>query len=122
MSRGWGSVRAFLLLAVLGTAACSEHQDAVAPPEGGGAVVVIDVRNFEFSEGTVTVAPGTTVRWVNRTTTFHTVTPADHDTWEEWQTSGMGESFEVRFDAAGTYPYYCSPHRALGMTGRVVVQ
>ena len=33
-----------------------------------------------------------------------------------------GETFEVRFDQVGTFPYYCNPHRSLGMTGTIIVQ
>lgn len=100
--------------------ACSEHQDPMTP--GGDDVEVIELRNFEFSRPELHVAPGTTVRWVNTTSNFHTVTPDGHSTWTEWQTTGEGQTFEVTFDEAGTYPYYCMPHRSLGMTGTVIVE
>ena len=31
--------------------------------------------------------------------------------------SSSGETFEVTFTQAGTFPYYCDPHRTFGMTG-----
>merc|ERR1719194_337977 len=33
-----------------------------------------------------------------------------------------GETYEVKFDKAGTYGYYCEPHRGAGMQGKIVVQ
>lgn len=33
-----------------------------------------------------------------------------------------GDSFEVTFDEAGTYPFYCEPHRGAGMVGKIVVK
>ena len=106
--------------AVFCVGACSEHQELTGPPPG--EVVEIEIRNFEFSTSELRVAPGTTVRWRNTTTTFHTVTPDGHTQWSEWQTAGVGETFDVRFDSAGTYPYFCIPHRSLGMTGTIIVQ
>lgn len=114
-------IRVTLLSIVLAlTGACSEHQDPMVPTVD--EVVDVELVNYAFSPATARVAPGTTIRWTNATSSFHTVTPDGHDAWQEWQTSGMNETFEVTFDEVGTYDYYCSPHQALGMTGRVVVQ
>merc|ERR1719224_250723 len=33
-----------------------------------------------------------------------------------------GETYEVKFDKAGTYGYYCEPHRGAGMQGKITVQ
>ena len=99
---------------------CSEHQDLMGPRDG--EVVEVELANFDFSEPELRIEAGTTVRWRNTTSSFHTVTPDGHTTWTEWQTAGSGETFEVTFDEVGTYPYYCSPHRGLGMTGNVIVE
>ena len=32
-----------------------------------------------------------------------------------------GEFFEMKFDVAGEYAYYCEPHRGAGMNGMLVV-
>lgn len=123
------SRRAFLVragaatgaLAVLGAGACSEHVDGPTGPDDGD-VVEITIENFRFASAELRVPAGTTVRWRNTTSTFHTVTPNGHTAWTEWQTAGSGETFEVRFDQPGSYPYYCVPHRSLGMTGTVIVE
>ena len=33
-----------------------------------------------------------------------------------------GESWEETFSEAGTYDYYCEPHRGAGMVGKVIVE
>lgn len=109
------------LATVAFTAACSQHQDPMEPT-GGGDVVEIEIRNFEFSNPELHIAPGTTVRWKNTTSNYHTVTPNGHTAWTSWQTASSGETFEVKFDQRGTYPYYCMPHRSLGMTGTIIVE
>jgi plastocyanin len=37
-------------------------------------------------------------------------------------TLGSGAAYHHQFTAAGTYPYFCSPHAGAGMTGTVTVQ
>ncbi len=117
--------RVLLLATAVLWVGCSQHQDPTAPvdepPESEAPVVEIQLQNFRFSQQEVRIAPGTVVRWRNTTSAFHTVTPDGHARWTEWQTAGEGQTFEVRFDQAGTYPYYCLPHRTLGMTGTIIV-
>jgi plastocyanin len=111
------------LFLVAFAAGCSQHQEPTGPQDtGDGPVVEIEIRNYEFVPKELHIAPGTTVRWKNTTSNYHTVTPDGHTQWTQWQTATMGETFEVRFDDAGTFPFYCMPHRALGMMGTVIVQ
>jgi plastocyanin len=122
-----GALRGLLLLLLgvtaLTAAGCSQHQEVMGPGnQGNGQVVEIEIRNFEFSQPELHIAPGTTVRWRNTTTNYHTVTPDGHAAWSQWQTASPGETFEVSFDQVGTYPYYCVPHRALGMMGTIIVE
>lgn len=91
----------------------------------GGPVVEIVMSGTSFSPQNVTVAPGTTVRWVNRDGS-HTVTPDNTSQPGVWTGTGLlapGQSFEYTFPTAGqTYNYHCQPHQAMGMTGSVRVQ
>ena len=108
-------------VAMLALGACSQHvQESTGPGDGNATEVVI--RNFAFSAPTITIDRGTAVRWRNTTGTFHTVTPDGHQVFTERQTSTSGDTFETRFDVPGRYRYYCEPHRALGMTGEVIVR
>ncbi len=63
---------------------------------------------MRFQTATLTVPVGTTIRWINRDPVAHTST-SDDGLWES-PLFGPGESFELRFDEAGTYPYHCAPH------------
>ncbi len=80
-----------------------------APAEGAPRnVVEVEISNMRFQTATLTVPVGTTIRWVNRDPVAHTST-SDDGLWES-PLFGPGESFELRFDEAGTYPYHCAPH------------
>lgn len=96
------------------------------PPEGtagaaeggtGSAVEVVVVENLEFGTARLEVAPGTTVRWVNRDPVVHTATSDDGS----WSSPAIepDESWERTFEEPGTYEYHCEPHPF--MTGTVVV-
>jgi plastocyanin len=83
-------------------------------------VVIITASGSQFSPETVTIAPGTTVRWVNGGGD-HTVTPDGHT---EWTSANLpsGTTFEHTFESVGEFDYFCIPHQSLGMTGTVTVQ
>jgi plastocyanin len=102
--------------------ACSTRTEQPTEPVDNGAVTEVVIRNFAFSAPTITIDRGTAVRWRNTTGTFHTVTPDGHQAFTQRQTSSSGETFETRFDAPGRYRYFCEPHRALGMTGEIIVR
>jgi plastocyanin len=110
------------VLAVFLLSACSEHSSSPSEPIDDGDVAVVVIRDFAFSAPTITIDRGRSVRWRSSTGTFHTVTPDGHQAFAERQMNASDQTFEVRFDTPGRYRYYCEPHRALGMTGEVVVQ
>ena len=61
--------------------------DTTGPGPGGDDVTVITLTSsLRFSPSNVTIAPGTTVRWVNGTSLGHTVTPSGHSEWSRWAT------------------------------------
>src|SRR3954451_24127907 len=71
------------------------------------------------------VAVGTTVTWTNNDATLHTVysgTPDDSANGGKlFQSTYMtkGQTFEHKFDTAGTFDYYCTLHPF--MLGKVIV-
>jgi nitrite reductase (NO-forming) len=71
------------------------------------------------------VAVGTTVTWTNNDATLHTVysgTPDDSANGGKlFQSTYMakGQTFEHKFDTAGTFDYYCTLHPF--MIGKIVV-
>jgi plastocyanin len=72
------------------------------------------------------VAVGTTVTWTNNDSTLHTVYSGSPDDSANggklFQSTYMakGQTFEHKFDTAGTFNYYCTLHPF--MIGQVVVK
>jgi plastocyanin len=83
------------------------------------AVVEVMIDNFTFSPPTITVAPGTTVRWTNKDDVPHTVTSTDKR-FKSSKTLDTDDTYTTAFATAGTYAYYCAVHPM--MTGTVVVK
>jgi plastocyanin len=79
------------------------------------------------------VEPGTTVRWVARenvhtTTAYHPRNdrhplriPERAVPWDSGFLVHPGDHFDVVLTVPGVYDYYCMPHEAAGMVGRIVV-
>ncbi|MGE5813393.1 MAG: metallophosphoesterase [Acidobacteriota bacterium] len=88
---------------------------AAAAVAGGANEVVVD--NFTFSPARKTVPVGTTVTWTNKDDSPHTIVSTDKKFKSRvLDTDGQ---FSFRFNAPGTYNYFCSIHPH--MTGQVVV-
>lgn len=80
------------------------------------------------------IEPGQTVRWVNRdkgnthtTTAYH---PAHFNRprrmpegAKPWNSGYLlpGRSFSITLSEPGVYDYFCIPHEAAGMVGRIIV-
>lgn len=93
------------------------------PPPG----IVREVRlldsSLRFDPAELTIAPGTTVRWVHQASSiFHTVTPEGHSEWQARGRNSQGIVLEHTFQSAGEFPYFCEPHRSVGMVGAISVQ
>lgn len=108
----------FILVSLLAYNGCKD--DPASP--GGGIPPQNEVwmTGNSFSPSTITVAPGTTIRWVNKDGVSHTVTSSSASLAFESGTIGNNGTFSFKFDSVGTFPYFCRFHS--GMTGRVVVQ
>jgi hypothetical protein len=77
----------------------------------------VDIVDFAFDPGTITIEAGTTVTWVNQDAAPHTATGdgGEFDTGE----LANGESASVTFDTPGTFTYHCEIHP--DMTATIVV-
>lgn len=93
-----------------------------AQDPGEPSAVEIELRNMAFNSSNIQIKVGQKVRWVNRESVFHTVTPDGHTEWSSASLNNVGDTFEHTFTKPGTYPYFCQPHRSAGMTGKVVVE
>jgi len=107
------------LSAALLYSACGSDDSPTEPQTG---TVEIQLQAESFQPGDVLIEPGTTVRWVNAQSIQHTITPDGHDEWDRAVLTEADEVFEHTFHDEGIFPYFCEPHQALGMTGRIRVE
>jgi len=77
----------------------------------------VNAADDRFDPPTLTVAPGTTVRWTNTGHHPHTVT----DRGGKFDSGDVapGATYSATFSTPGTYRYYCKHHK--GMEGTIVV-
>jgi amicyanin len=87
----------------------------VSSASADGPQIVLD--NFSFSPAASKVAAGTTVTWTNRDDVPHNIVSTEKKFASP--VLDTDQQFSYRFEAPGTYPYYCSIHPR--MTGQIVV-
>jgi plastocyanin len=104
----------FFAALVVGGGRMASH--AASNPDGPQEV---KIDNFTYAPVTLTVAAGTTVKWVNRDDIPHTVVSEDKSTFKS-KVLDTDDSFSYTFSKPGTYTYFCSIHPK--MTAKVVVQ
>ncbi|MFC6953570.1 plastocyanin/azurin family copper-binding protein [Halorubellus litoreus] len=97
--------------------------------DGPTTVVVGPNGDFRFAPSSVTIAVGDTVEWVWSSGGHNVVADSTPDGADWSGTEGApsavydaGYEYSHTFEVAGTYAYYCNPHRGSGMTGEVVVE
>jgi plastocyanin len=89
---------------------------AALAAQDGTSVVTID--NFTFTPPELTVAVGTTVKWVNHDDTPHLV--VNKDKVFRSKALDTDDSYSFTFTSAGTFEYFCGLHPQ--MVGKVVVK
>ena len=77
----------------------------------------------KFTPKNVTINAGDTIEWVwaGNHHSSTSGTPGNPDGMWESGINNTGFVFSHTFSAAGTFPYYCTPHGSLGMVGSVTV-
>lgn len=80
--------------------------------------VTVDIAKFAFTPKEITVAPGTTVVWINHDETPHTVSATDHSFVSK--ALDTDDRYEHTFAEEGDIPYFCTVHPF--MTGVVHVR
>ena len=77
---------------------------------------------YGFGPAAVRVDPGATVTWEwTGNGGSHNVAAAGDASFESELVGDGGHTFEHTFEETGVYRYACTPHKALGMKGAVVV-
>jgi plastocyanin len=116
--RSQGALRALRLFFLFTTLASSpgfaeDPNNAAASP-----AVIVSMDHSTFIPSEITVAPGTTVTWVNVETMPHTV--VDLNKAFRSKTLVKDGTFSFTFTTAGDYNYLCSIHP--NMKGKVIVK
>jgi plastocyanin len=112
---------------------------AAPRPVRAGGVVEIRLRSdtlgttVGFDPIGLLIEPGQTVRWVNQanvhtSTAYHPANdghalriPEAAEPWDSGYLVEPGDRFEVTLTVPGVYDYFCVPHEAAGMVGRIIV-
>ena len=79
---------------------------------------VITIDNFTFTPKELTVAVGTTIKWVNHDDIPHTV--VEKKTTFRSKALDTDDSYSFTFTSAGTFDYFCGLHPH--MVGQVIVK
>jgi amicyanin len=79
---------------------------------------VVTIDNFTFAAPELTVAIGTTVKWVNHDDIPHNV--VDKNKAFRSKALDTDDSYSFTFASAGTYDYFCGLHPH--MQGKIIVK
>ncbi len=108
-------IKAILAVPILlAVSLCACYEAPAATP----GETTISIREFMFAPTSITIAPGTTVRWKNLDGEPHTVRSVE--TGFRSDPLDQNDSFTFKFDKPGTYRYVCSIHPQ--MIGTIVVK
>jgi plastocyanin len=89
-------------------------------PSWAAQTVVIQMFNNFFSPANVTINVGDTVTW-RASTSGHDTKSVDN-LWASPNPMPVNTTFSHTFNTAGSFGYFCTPHRAVGMVGTITVQ
>src|SRR5215212_1269285 len=106
--RQGGALKRLLYLSILSLAAMLIS----APAAPAQDEMTVSIQDFFFDPDQLTVAPGTTVTWVNEGEAPHTVTSTDGKELDS-ATLQPGDTYSFTFkddDAGETYAYQCTIH------------
>jgi amicyanin len=95
----------------MGPAAAVQAKEAAAASQ-------VRIGNFVFTPAEITVAPGSTVTWVNEDDIPHTVAASSG----AFRSKAMDtdQQYSFTFTTPGTYDYFCALHPH--MQGKIVVK
>lgn len=108
---GWAAVLACLAMMASRVQATVTADDK--PP-----IVTVKMINFTYSPDPLTIAAGTTVRWVNYDDDQHNVVSDDKSF--KSKLLDKNQEYSYTFAKKGTYRYICSIHPK--MIGKVIVE
>jgi plastocyanin len=111
-----------MLLAACAPAAVATSSPGNTAPSsasvGSTGIVSVNISNFAFDPGSISIRVGETVTWTNQDGATHNVA-ADDGSFKSGSL-GQGDTFSYTFNTAGTFTYHCGFHAS--MLGTVIVQ
>jgi amicyanin len=123
------AIALIVLVICMAFAGCTAYQQSPGPATTPKTQVpgsnTITIQNFAFVPPAISVAPGTTVTWVNKDSVDHEiVNDASGSTAEGaiFKSPVIPEdgTYSFTFTSQGIYPYHCTIHPA--MKGTITVQ
>jgi plastocyanin len=94
-----------------------------SPPPGTGTVLMVTIKNFQFSPANPHVSPGERIEVKNLDPVAHSLTSGPAAKFAKFFSTGLIQQGQVKFIVApkqpGAYPFYCVVHHF--MTGMMVV-
>ena len=108
--------RALVVAILLGPVVGAMAFGAVAAQD---ATNVVTIDNFTFTPPELTVAVGTTVKWVNHDDIPHLVVNNKDKAFRS-KALDTDDSFSYTFTSAGAFDYFCALHPH--MVGKVIVK
>lgn len=112
----WGALALVIGLAVLGMLAMRSGSASGHATATASGAKKVDIRNFAFHPGTITVKRGAQLSFTNSSGVTHTASGAAFDT----KRIAPGTTATVTLDKRGTFAYHCKIHNF--MKGKVVVE
>lgn len=111
-------VGTLLLTTPLHAADRLEHVDAAA---ASGQVVTVHIDKMKYDPKELVIAKGTTVIWTNDDAMPHNVHFGKGDPKNEVKGDMLraGQSYALKFNEAGEFPYICTPHPFMKATVKV---
>jgi len=123
---------------VIGLAGCSSAEDngsnRTNTREPNTVLMITEGGEYYLDPIGLFVEPGETVTFEIRggrhsatayteeaTSASVTRIPVGADSFNSGTLNAQGATFEHTFETAGTYDYFCIPHKTIGMVGRIVV-
>ncbi len=106
----------------------SESEDDQSVAQDGNSIPAVILGLYgdkSYSSNPITIERGQTITWYNGDTISHSVTSGldnDDNTGEAFDSKAIipNQSYSLRFDDTGDYPYYCFYHPS--MVGVVIVE
>ncbi|MEK7547270.1 MAG: cupredoxin family copper-binding protein [Patescibacteria group bacterium] len=91
----------------------------VKPPVPQPKIYSMNISNFAFSQPSLPITKGDTVKWTNKDAAPHTVTSTSGSELASSELS-QGAVYSHTFNNIGTFPYFCAYHPS--MKGTVIVK